>query len=98
MKTKVFLIGLIIVLTAACSQKKTKQFFIDKELMIQVPGSELYVRMRGNPQGPLIINLHGGPGGYSGIDIQLTGPGLEDKFLIAYLDQRGSITLILNQT
>jgi pimeloyl-ACP methyl ester carboxylesterase len=57
--------------------------------MIKVPSSELYVRVRGNAEKPLIINLHGGPGGYSGIDIKLMGPGLENNFLIAYLDQRG---------
>ncbi|MBN1986316.1 MAG: alpha/beta hydrolase [Prolixibacteraceae bacterium] len=57
--------------------------------MVKVPESELYVRVRGNPEKPLIVNLHGGPGGYSGIDIKLIGPGLEDKFLVAYLDQRG---------
>jgi pimeloyl-ACP methyl ester carboxylesterase len=61
----------------------------DDELMIAVPGSELYVRVRGDTAGPLLVNLHGGPGGYSGIDIQLMGPGLEDQFLVAYLDQRG---------
>jgi pimeloyl-ACP methyl ester carboxylesterase len=57
--------------------------------MVRVPESKLYVRVRGNPEKPLIVNLHGGPGGYSGIDIKLMGPGLEDKFLVAYLDQRG---------
>lgn len=62
---------------------------MDEELMIAVPSSELYVRMRGNPEGELLVNLHGGPGGYSGIDIKLMGPGLEDRFLIAYFDQRG---------
>ena len=62
---------------------------IDHEIMVHVPESELYVRVRGNPDKPLIVNLHGGPGGYSGIDIKLMGPGLEDKFLVAYLDQRG---------
>ena len=61
----------------------------DDEVMIPVPGSELYVRVRGDGGGPLLINLHGGPGGYSGIDIQLMGPALEDQFLVAYLDQRG---------
>lgn len=62
---------------------------IDQEVTVSVPESQLYVRVRGNPEKPLLINLHGGPGGYSGIDIKLMGPALEDKFLIAYLDQRG---------
>ncbi len=73
----------------SCNENKTTKKTIDEELMINVPESQLYLRMRGNPEKPLIINLHGGPGGYSGIDIKLMGPALEDKFLIAYLDQRG---------
>lgn len=89
MNGKISLIWLIIALIAACTQRKTYPVFIDEELMIQVPKSVLYVRIRGNPKGPLIVNLHGGPGGYSGIDIKLIGPGLEDNFLVAYLDQRG---------
>lgn len=73
-------------LTFSCSEKIIN---IDHEVMVKVPESKLYVRVRGNPDKPLIVNLHGGPGGYSGIDIKLMGPGLEDKFLVAYLDQRG---------
>ena len=74
--------------TFSCKEKPSIKV-IDQELMVKVPESELYVRIRGNTEKPLIINLHGGPGGYSGIDIQLMGPALEDKFLVAYLDQRG---------
>lgn len=70
-------------------QTKKSPSFIDEEIRIPVPKSELYVRMRGNPGKPLIINLHGGPGGYSGIDIKLMGPGLESHYLMAWLDQRG---------
>lgn len=73
-------------LTFSCSEKIKN---IDHEIMVKVPESKLYVRVRGNPDKPLIVNLHGGPGGYSGIDIKLMGTGLEDKFLVAYLDQRG---------
>ncbi|MCF8221967.1 MAG: alpha/beta hydrolase [Bacteroidales bacterium] len=85
------IIGLIMLLgiTFSCTESKPSQKLIDKELMINVPESELYLRVRGNPNKPVIINLHGGPGGYSGIDIKLMGPALEDKFLVAYLDQRG---------
>ena len=74
---------------ALSCKTQTLQNHIDHEIMVQVPKSQLYVRIRGNPDKPLIVNLHGGPGGYSGIDIQLTGPGLENDFLVAYLDQRG---------
>ncbi len=74
---------------AATYHNKMEKNNIDDELMIAVPNSELYVRVRGNPEKPLIIDLHGGPGGYSGIDIKLMGLKLEDNFLLAYLDQRG---------
>jgi pimeloyl-ACP methyl ester carboxylesterase len=63
--------------------------FINEESVIPVPRAELYLRFRGNPQKSLLLNLHGGPGGFSAIDIPLMGPGLEDHFLVAYLDQRG---------
>jgi pimeloyl-ACP methyl ester carboxylesterase len=75
-------------LTCSCKEKNPVKN-IDQEIMVNVPESQLYVRVRGNTEKLLIINLHGGPGGYSGIDIKLMGPGLEDKFLVAYLDQRG---------
>ena len=74
---------------SSCNGNNRATVVIDKELMIKVLESELYVRVRGNKDKPLIINLHGGPGGYSGIDIKLMGPGLEDNYLVAYLDQRG---------
>lgn len=92
MKTlKISLILCITVLTPitfSCMEKSSEKN-IDQELMVKVPETQLYVRIRGNAEKPLIVNLHGGPGGYSGIDIKLMGPGLEDKFLVAYFDQRG---------
>ncbi|KOH42673.1 alpha/beta fold hydrolase [Sunxiuqinia dokdonensis] len=83
-----FLVTNLLFASVCHSTNNTKQS-IDEELRIPVPSSELYVRIRGNADGALIVNLHGGPGGYSGIDIHLMGPGLEDRFLVAYLDQRG---------
>nr|WP_319269114.1 alpha/beta hydrolase [uncultured Draconibacterium sp.] len=90
-ETKIFFIVCIAgaVFIACSGQNDSGNKTIDQEIMIDVPQSALYVRVRGNSEKPLIINLHGGPGGYSGIDIKLMGPGLEDKFLVAYLDQRG---------
>jgi len=88
---KIFLVLCIIevtFLTFSCKEHTSKNI-IDQELMIDVPESQLYTRVRGNGANPLIINLHGGPGGYSGIDIKLMGPSLENDFLVAYLDQRG---------
>ena len=86
---KKYLFFAFLIISFSGCQNNTNSLFTDDELMIAVPESELYVRVRGNRQGSLIINLHGGPGGYSGIDIKLMGPGLENNFLVAYLDQRG---------
>lgn len=93
-RTRVLKVFLVLVtfglsFSSVSSREKPSVKNIDQELMVKVPESELYVRIRGNAEKPLIINLHGGPGGYSGIDIKLMGPALEDKFLVAYLDQRG---------
>ncbi|MEH6305950.1 alpha/beta hydrolase [Olivibacter sp. CPCC 100613] len=62
---------------------------VDVEFYIPVKDSRLYVRVVGNPQAPLLINLHGGPGGFSGFDHLLNEKHLEDDYLVAYLDQRG---------
>ena len=88
MKIKILLLFLVLLPGFSCHSSQN-QDFLDEEVMVSVPSSDLYVRVRGNPQKPLIINLHGGPGGYSGIDIKLMGPALEGEFLVAYLDQRG---------
>lgn len=85
----IWIICLIGGVVFSCNEKKSANKKIDNEIMIDVPESQLYVRIRGTKGKPLIINLHGGPGGYSGIDIKLMGPYLEEQFLIAYLDQRG---------
>ncbi len=81
------IIGITFIICSCCESPISES--IDQELMIDVPESQLYVRVRGDETKPLIINLHGGPGGYSGIDIKLMGPSLEDEYLVAYLDQRG---------
>ncbi|PKP46351.1 MAG: hypothetical protein CVT92_17490 [Bacteroidetes bacterium HGW-Bacteroidetes-1] len=89
MKLFISLLFTCILFGTSCNSTRNNTDFTDDELMLKVPSSELYVRVRGNAEKPLIINLHGGPGGYSGIDIKLMGPALENNFLIAYLDQRG---------
>ncbi|MGS2739684.1 alpha/beta fold hydrolase [Sinomicrobium sp. M5D2P17] len=89
LKTKLPLPVLFLFMSAllACSDTKTKT---DTEFKIAVKKSNLYVRMVGNTDGPLLINLHGGPGAFSGFDHEFNRMYLEDDYLIAYLDQRGS--------
>ncbi|MES2417388.1 MAG: alpha/beta hydrolase [Bacteroidota bacterium] len=66
-----------------------KESKIDTEFYIPVEKSNLFVRIVGNADKPLIIDLHGGPGAFSGFDHESYGKYLEDNYLIAYLDQRG---------
>lgn len=62
---------------------------IDENFYIPVKESNLYVRMVGNPNKPIIIDLHGGPGGHSGFNHEFYRNYLEGNYLIVYLDQRG---------
>ena len=62
---------------------------MDQEIYIPVNESKLYLRLIGNTQGSIILNLHGGPGAFSGFDHEFNRHYLEEKYLLAYLDQRG---------
>ncbi|WP_335966676.1 alpha/beta hydrolase [Galbibacter sp. PAP.153] len=80
--------GLFVILLLLCFSCNKKSN-IDEEFYIPVEGSRLYVRLVGNVDGPLILNLHGGPGAFSGFDHEHNKEYLEHKYLMAYLDQRG---------
>lgn len=82
--TIVFVLGVSILLASCDGAEK-----IDKEFYIPVKNSNLYVRVIGNAKAPLLINLHGGPGAFSGFDHEFNRDHLEDDYLVAYLDQRG---------
>src|SRR5690606_27689712 len=73
------------VLLASCQRNHQ----IDTEFFIPADNTELYVRLAGNANGPIIINLHGGPGAFSGFARETYKTFLEEDYLIAYLDQRG---------
>lgn len=79
---------LLIFLLNAC-RPATEQQKTDLEFYIPVEKSNLYVRVVGNVSGPLVINLHGGPGAFSGFDHEFNRKYLEDDYLFVYLDQRG---------
>lgn len=91
MKTKIpafftiaFVFGLSLLLASCDGEER-----IDNEFYIPVKRSNLYVRVIGNAKAPLLINLHGGPGAFSGFDHEFNRDHLEDDYLIVYLDQRG---------
>lgn len=57
-------------------------------------GSTFHVETFGDPSAPVIVMLHGGPGGdYRGLlrlRAPVNGVGLEDRHLLVYWDQRGT--------
>ena len=80
-----FILPLILIFSS-CAEEVTE---IDQEFYIPVKQSNLFVRLLGDPNKPIIIDLHGGPGGNSGFNHEFYRNYLEDDYLIAYLDQRG---------
>lgn len=64
---------------------------IDVEQRVPVTGAELYLAIRGaDASAPILLWLHGGPGGAERPLFQLFNGELESHFVVAYLDQRGA--------
>ncbi|WP_026381759.1 alpha/beta fold hydrolase [Afifella pfennigii] len=64
---------------------------VHDEYRINVDGARLYLLVRGPTcDAPLLLWLHGGPGAAERPLFRLYNSGLEDDFLVAYLDQRGA--------
>lgn len=58
---------------------------------LEVPGAELYMTIRGSDAAePLLIWLHGGPGGAERPLFRMYNAPLEQRFVVVYLDQRGT--------
>lgn len=58
---------------------------------IAVPGARLYLLVRGDDaHAPVLLWLHGGPGGAERPLFRLYNGSLERRFVVAYLDQRGA--------
>ena len=61
---------------------------------LNMAGSRFHVQTRGNTTSPVIIFLHGGPGGDHRSQLKLAesydGYALSDDFLLVFWDQRGS--------
>ena len=62
---------------------------IDQSFHLPVANTRLFVRVCGNEQGPLVLYLHGGPGGFATLQHHRYREVLEPDYLVAYLDQRG---------
>jgi pimeloyl-ACP methyl ester carboxylesterase len=58
---------------------------------VAVDGAELYLLVRGEEaSAPLVLWLHGGPGGAETPLFRLFNGALEERFVVAYWDQRGA--------
>lgn len=62
---------------------------IDTDFFIPVERSNLYARVIGNPNKPILITLHGGPGAFN-VDREFFRDIFEADYLVVYFDQRGS--------
>jgi pimeloyl-ACP methyl ester carboxylesterase len=62
---------------------------IDTEFFIPIEKTNLYTRVVGNPDKPIIITLHGGPGAFN-VDHEFYRNVFEKDYLAVYFDQRGS--------
>lgn len=83
------LITLLLVQVLDCNaQNKKTTSPIDTEFFIPVEDSNLYTRVAGNVDKPIIIALHGGPGAFS-IDHEFYKDVFEQDYLMVYFDQRG---------
>jgi pimeloyl-ACP methyl ester carboxylesterase len=61
------------------------------ETHVPVEGARLYLLVRGgDPDAPVLVWLHGGPGGAERPLFRLYNGDLEARFIVAYLDQRGA--------
>lgn len=64
---------------------------VDLEERVPVAGAELYLLTRGDDRAaPVLMWLHGGPGGAERPLFRLFNAELERRFVVAYLDQRGA--------
>lgn len=58
---------------------------------LSVDGAKLFLQIRGaDRRAPVLLWLHGGPGGAERPLFRYYNGGLEDRFVIAYWDQRGA--------
>jgi pimeloyl-ACP methyl ester carboxylesterase len=78
-------------LGAPRSARCTPAIEIDVAETLRVDGAELHLLVRGaDRSAPILLWLHGGPGGAERPLFRYFNGGLERHFVVAYLDQRGA--------
>src|SRR4051812_32919663 len=60
-----------------------------EERIIRSNGADLWFKLAGKADGPVVVYLHGGPGYNSHTFEKAVGALLEQKLKMIYLDQRG---------
>ena len=79
-----------VVLLAGCASLASGPA-VERHEYLQVDDAQLYMAIRGEDEAaPLLIWLHGGPGGAERPLFRQYNAPLEDRFVIVYLDQRGT--------
>lgn len=82
---------LALLLTVLANRTDAGELQVDRRDRVRVPGAALYLEVRGRrPGAPVLLWLHGGPGGAERPLFRLFNGDLERDFRVAYLDQRGA--------
>ena len=85
------LLGIAFALAASVHAPASGAKPIRVEERLPVDGAELYLEVRGeDPGAPLLLWLHGGPGGAERPFFRHFNGALEERFVVAYWDQRGA--------
>ncbi|SHE74385.1 alpha/beta hydrolase [Pedobacter caeni] len=77
-----------VIINSSKAQKQKNDHQVDTEFFIPIEKSNLYTRVIGNSEKPIIIVLHGGPGAFS-VDHEFFRDVFEKDYLVVYFDQRG---------
>jgi len=85
MRTYLLCIGLILTVPLVLASP------VDRKEYLDVGDARLFMAIRGeSDQAPLLVWLHGGPGGAERPLFRLYNSALEQRFVVVYLDQRGT--------
>ncbi|HET6374462.1 MAG TPA: alpha/beta hydrolase [Methylocella sp.] len=77
--------------SAGCGSAEQSVSPVADAMHVDAGGAKLYIEVRGDhADAPLLVWLHGGPGGAERPLFRYFNDGLERRFLVVYYDQRGA--------